>query len=191
MFTTTTRRPRTCPPWWRRTSPGPCATGPHAPHHRQLLRQSDPAVRRHLAAAAGDAARADAALAALDAYLTGLPPIDPAMRELVARLRGAGRVKIGLLSNASRGWTERHRARGGTLFDDIVVSADVGMAKPDPEVFRLAARRLGVEPAACLMVDDQPQHVDGARGAGLRAHLYERARLGELIALLEAEGALG
>ena len=148
------------------------------------------AVRRQLAAVAGDAARADAALAALDTYLASLAPIDPAVRELVTRLRGAGQVKIGLLSNASRGWTERLRARGGDLFDDVVVSADVGLAKPDPEVFRLAARRLGVEPATCLMVDDQPQHVESARRTGLRAHLFERARLDELIALLAAEGVL-
>lgn len=50
--------------------------------------------------------------------------------------------------------------------------------------------RLGVVPEAGLMVDDQPQHVDAARAAGLRAHLHEPARLGDLIARLEAEGAL-
>lgn len=70
----------------------------------------------------------------------GLAPIEPEMRALVIRLRAAKRVKLGLLSNASPGWTERLRARGiADLFDDVVVSADVGLAKPDPEVFRLAA----------------------------------------------------
>src|SRR5204863_433700 len=83
------------------------------------------------------------------------------------RRRGAGRVKLGLLSNAGRGFAERLRARGVTaLFDDVVVSSAVGLAKPDPAVFRLAAERLGVAPDACLMIDDQPQHLPGAVAAG-------------------------
>jgi len=149
-------------------------------------------VRRNLAAVTGEAARADAALAALDHYIAGLPPIDAAMRELVLRLRAAGRVKLGLLSNANRGWTERLRERGvAGLFDDVVVSADVGLAKPDPEVFRLAANRLRVEPAARLMIDDQAQHLESARRVGLQTHHFAHAHRADLIALLEAHGVLG
>ena len=149
------------------------------------------AVRRNLVSVAGEEARAEAALAALDQFMGGLSPIDAEMRALVARLRAAGRVKLGLLSNASSGWTERLRARGvAGLFDDVVVSADVGLAKPDPEVFRLAARRLGVEPTACLMIDDQPQHLESARRVGLLTHLFAHARRADLIRLLESEGIL-
>ena len=150
------------------------------------------AVRRALVPVARDERQADAALAALDHYLGSLPPVEPEMRALIERLRAAGRVKLGLLSNAGRGWTERFRARGvSDLFDDVVVSADVGLAKPDPAVFRLAARRLGVEPLACLMVDDQPQHLESAQRVGLRTHVFERARLADLVVRLEAEGVLG
>jgi putative hydrolase of the HAD superfamily len=150
------------------------------------------AVRRNLVSVAGEEARADAALAALDQYMGALEPIDPAMRALVVRLRAAGRVKLGLLSNANRGWTERLRARGvADLFDAVVVSADVGLAKPDPEVFRLATRRLGVEPTACLMIDDQPQHLESARRVGLHTHLFAHVRRVDLVSLLETEGVLG
>jgi len=149
------------------------------------------AIRRALTAAAGSAQRAEAALTTLEAALADLPPVDPAMRALIDQLRAAGRVKLGLLSNANRGSTGRLRTRGvATLFDDVVVSADVGLAKPDPAIFRLASERLRVPPGACLMIDDQLQHVEGARAAGLRAHLHEPARLSELIARLETEGAL-
>lgn len=149
------------------------------------------AVRGRLVAVAGDEVRADAALAALDRYLADLPALDAEMRVLVEGLRAAGRVKLGVLSNASLGWTETLRARGvAHLFDDVVVSADVGLAKPDPEVFLLAARRLGVEPQACLMVDDQPQHLESAGRAGLQTHVFTRATLPALITLLEAQGAL-
>jgi putative hydrolase of the HAD superfamily len=149
------------------------------------------AVRRDLVAVAGEETRADAALAALDQFMAGLSPIDAEMRALVVRLRAAGRVKLGLLSNANRGWTERLRARGvADLFDDVVVSADVGLAKPDPDVFRLAARRLGVEPTACLMIDDQPQHLESAQRVGLHTHLFAHARITDLVRLLESEGVL-
>jgi putative hydrolase of the HAD superfamily len=147
------------------------------------------AMHRALIPIAGDAEQADAALAALETRLASLPHIDAEMRALVERLRAGNRVKLGMLSNADRGWTERLRARGGRLFDDVVASGDVGVAKPDPAIFRLAAKRLGVDPDACLMIDDQAQHVDGARAAGLRAHLHEPTRLGALIDRLEAEGA--
>jgi putative hydrolase of the HAD superfamily len=149
------------------------------------------AVRRNLVSVAGEEARADAALAALDQFMGGLSPIDADMRALVVRLRAAGHVKLGLLSNASRGWTARLRARGvADLFDDVVVSADVGLAKPDPEVFRLAARRLGVEPTACLMIDDQSQHLESAQRVGLHTHHFVHVRRADLIALLESEGLL-
>jgi putative hydrolase of the HAD superfamily len=149
-------------------------------------------VRRNVIAVAGDEARADSALAALDQAMGALPPIEPEMRALVVRLRAAGRVKLGLLSNANSGFSELLRARGITdLFDDVVVSADVGLAKPDPDVFRLAARRLGVEPAACLMIDDQLQHLESARGVGLHVHHFAHARRADLVSLLDSEGVLG
>ena len=45
------------------------------------------------------------------------------------------------------------------------------MEKPNPRIYRLACERLGVEPAECLFVDDQPAFVEGARAAGLDAVL--------------------
>ena len=147
------------------------------------------AMHRALIPIAGDAEQAEAALAALETRLASLPHIDAEMRALVERLRAGNRVKLGMLSNADRGRTERLRARAGRLFDDVVASGDVGVAKPDPAIFRLAAKRLGVDPDACLMIDDQAQHVEGARAAGLRAHLHEPTRRGALIDRLEAEGA--
>jgi putative hydrolase of the HAD superfamily len=149
------------------------------------------AILRALIPVAGDAEQAEAALGALEARLASLPPIDTEMRALIERLRAGKQVKLGLLSNANLGFTERLRARGvAALFDDVVVSADVGLAKPDPAIFRLAAKRLGVVPETCLMIDDQVQHIDGARATGLRAFLHEPTRLRELIAWLESEGAL-
>ena len=149
------------------------------------------AIRRALALAVGGEGPAADALARLDRYLANLPAVDPDMRALIERVRKAGRVKLGLLSNADRGYTEVFRQRGVTgLFDDSVISGDVGVAKPDPAVFLLAAERLGVPPTACLMIDDQPQHLESARRVGLRTHLFERARFGDLVKELEAAGVV-
>ncbi len=70
------------------------------------------AIHRALIPVAGDAARAESVMAALEAHLAALPPVDADMRALVDRLRAGRRLKLGLLSNANRGYTERFRAQG-------------------------------------------------------------------------------
>ena len=55
------------------------------------------------------------------------------------------------------------------LFDDVVCSADVGLAKPDPRVYALAASRLRLEPGECVFIDDLAGNVEAARAAGMLA----------------------
>ena len=88
--------------------------------------------------------------------------------DLIRRLRPV--YKTGVLSNADNTLTARLRDshRIADLFDDIVCSADVGMAKPDPRVYALAAQRLGLAAAECVFVDDLATNVDAARAAGMQ-----------------------
>ncbi len=58
------------------------------------------------------------------------------------------------------------------MFDDVVLSYHVGMAKPDPRVYRLAAERLGVDPSECLFVDDKEVYCAAARDVGMSAIKY-------------------
>jgi putative hydrolase of the HAD superfamily len=149
------------------------------------------AIRRVLSQRAGEE-RADRALAAFDAHMAALPPVDPDMRTLLEQLRAARRVKLGMLSNGPRGYTARLRDQGVTaFFDDAFVTGDVGLQKPDVDVFHFAARRLGVEPGACLMIDDQVRNIEGAKAAGLHTHFFEANGLAALRARLATEGALG
>lgn len=53
-----------------------------------------------------------------------------------------------------------------------ISSAELGRRRPDPETFRLLARRLQASPAEMLFIDDDPDYVDGARAAGLNAEVY-------------------
>jgi putative hydrolase of the HAD superfamily len=89
--------------------------------------------------------------------------------ELVSRLRAMG-LKIGLLSNCTPevpvAWREMPFF---PLFDDAVFSCDVGMAKPQPEIFELACRRLATPPQRCVSVAD---NVDGELDVALACGLY-------------------
>jgi epoxide hydrolase-like predicted phosphatase len=107
---------------------------------------------------------------------------------LVRALRPPYRCSI--LSNADlslRGRLEGELALHH-LFDDIVVSAEVGMAKPAPEIFRLAAERLGLPPAACVFVDDWDKNVAAAREVGMEAVLHRADHGDDLHAQLAAVG---
>jgi putative hydrolase of the HAD superfamily len=87
--------------------------------------------------------------------------------DLIRRLRS--RYKTSVLSNADSSLRGRLRDDHGImeLFDDVVVSAEVGMAKPDARIYRLAAQRLGLAAEECVFVDDLAGNVEAARGAGM------------------------
>lgn len=55
------------------------------------------------------------------------------------------------------------------LFDGVVHGMDVTRGKPDPQVFLLAAQRVGVAPARCVVVEDAPQGIEAAHRAGMKA----------------------
>jgi putative hydrolase of the HAD superfamily len=109
---------------------------------------------------------------------------------LVERLRPP--YKISVLSNADVSLRGRlvEEMRIHHLFDDIVCSAEVGMAKPEPEIFRLAAARLGVAPEECVFVDDWDQNIDAARQVGMIGVLYRVDKGDDLAALLAAAGVV-
>ncbi len=78
---------------------------------------------------------------------------------------------VGLISNSTprlEGELRDHHKIDG-LFKVIVNSALVGIAKPDRRIYHLAAERMGVEPSACVHIDDLAHNVEGAREAGFQA----------------------
>lgn len=82
--------------------------------------------------------------------------------------------KIGLLSNIATDWVTRSFLTKDeqSLFDDMVFSYEVGMTKPDPEMFRLACRRLSVKPSEAILVDDVELYVVEARRVGMYGVVY-------------------
>lgn len=104
----------------------------------------------------------------IDGLFAGLRPAAP-MVEAVRRARQAG-IPTGLVSNS---WVMDHYTEEiRELFDDAVISAEVGLHKPQPEIFRLAAERLGVAPEDCVFVDDLRENCAGAEAVGMTSILH-------------------
>ena len=78
--------------------------------------------------------------------------------------------KLGLITNGPSAIQRAKIERFGLAeyLDVLIVSGEVGVAKPDPAIFRLALERLGVEPAEALFVGDSPEYdLRGAEAAGM------------------------
>ena len=116
----------------------------------------------------------------------GVSP-DEAMIDAVRRARAAG-VKTGLISNSWGDGLAYEPTLMDELFDAVVISGEVGLHKPQPEIFLLGAERIGVEPADCVFVDDLRENCAGAEAVGMTAILHRGAegtlpRLEELLNL--------
>jgi HAD superfamily hydrolase (TIGR01509 family) len=93
----------------------------------------------------------------------------PGAVELVDRLRALGSVRLGLASNSPRFLVDDALATAGLVdaFDTIVTADDVDHAKPAPDIYLLACRRLGVSPADALALEDSASGIAAAKAAGL------------------------
>lgn len=101
---------------------------------------------------------------------------DDAMIQFVRETRR--NYKTGLLSNIDEGtintlFPEKERQE---LFDGFVISGAVGLAKPSVELFTYAAESVGALPEECVMIDDMPSNVEGAKLAGMHAICFSSRR---------------
>ncbi|WP_028310441.1 HAD family hydrolase [Derxia gummosa] len=94
--------------------------------------------------------------------------VKPGVRELVMALAGHG-VRCGVASSTRRAEVERRLGLTGLLplFDSITGGDEVTRGKPEPDIFLLAAERLGAAPADCLVFEDSDHGVRAAIAAGM------------------------
>jgi putative hydrolase of the HAD superfamily len=121
----------------------------------------------------------------IDRLFGGMEP-DDAMIDGVRAARAAG-IRTGLLSN-SWGHDRYPRKQLEELFDAWVISGEVGIRKPDPAIYQLAAERLGLPPEACVFVDDLPGNLKPARAIGMATVVH---RGNAAATLAEVEQHLG
>lgn len=97
------------------------------------------------------------------------PPLAPlpGVLSLLAEVRAAG-LPHALVTSSEPAVVDAVLARLGVRFDVVVCGADVVVAKPDPEGYRLAAAKLAADPRRCIALEDSPNGVAAAEAAGLR-----------------------
>ena len=110
--------------------------------------------------------------------------LEEGMLDAVAKVRKAG-YRTALLSN-SWGVSGYPRERFDELFDVAVISGEVGMRKPQPEIFQFTMGKLDVAAESCVFVDDHPGHLKGAMAEGMTTVLHRSpaqtmAELSELL----------
>lgn len=108
------------------------------------------------------------------------------MYELVEELRGMG-YGIYLLSNASfRQHDYWPRVSASKFFDGTLISADVKLVKPQPEIYRLLCDKFSLVPEECVFIDDSTSNAEGAYFCGINALVFHgdahemRLKLNEL-----------
>ena len=114
-----------------------------------------------------------------------------ALIDVAKSLRGSHRVA--LLSNVGRGFIDSlfTSQELDALFDVVVLSNEVGMAKPYPEIYELTAARIGLVPSECVMIDDSVENIEGAVRTSMRGIVYESMELAmpQLENLIEGDNA--
>ena len=116
----------------------------------------------------------------IDRLFSGMQP-DEDMVEAVRAAKRAG-VRTGLISN-SWGKGRYDRSAFPDLFDGVVISGEVGIRKPDPEIYRRGADAVGLPPEQCVFVDDLRGNLKPARELGMATVHHTQAA--ETIAELE------
>ncbi|MEO7819112.1 MAG: HAD family phosphatase, partial [Actinomycetota bacterium] len=95
---------------------------------------------------------------------------EPRMVQAVIALRQRG-IKTAILSNTWGGGSSIRESLA-EMFDEVMLSHELGMRKPQPQIFLHAAELLGIDPADCVFVDDVQVNVDGAQAVGMKGILH-------------------
>ncbi|MGB8214740.1 MAG: HAD family phosphatase [Anaerolineales bacterium] len=99
--------------------------------------------------------------------------IIPETAEILFRLKAVGYRLYGLTNWSAEKFTlVRHKYKVFDLFEDIVVSGEVKLVKPDPAIFHLLLQKINRQPQECLLVDDSQKNVETAQMMGFVTHHF-------------------
>ena len=118
--------------------------------------------------------RPEAELAAIREEFFAGDIVDRTLVEYIRSLRG--KYKTGLISNA---WSDLRdfvvREKFDDAFDKMIISAEVGAMKPEPEIFQIALEQFGVRPSEAIFVDDFYINVEGCQKVGMKGIHFKDA----------------
>jgi len=117
--------------------------------------------------------------------------VNPAVIDLLADLR-AGGTPLALLSNAGPDYGSYFRHGPlGDFFKACYVSGELGLLKPEPEIYRHVLEDLGIKPAEAVFIDNRASNVAGAEALGITGHVFtDAAGLRAFLVSLAAPAAL-
>jgi HAD superfamily hydrolase (TIGR01509 family) len=95
------------------------------------------------------------------------PPVAPGSQELVRALQKKYHLAVASSGSGPRVLLFLDKSGYGDAFDHVVTGSDVTRAKPDPEIYLLAAEKLGVDPADCVVIEDALSGVRAGVAAGM------------------------
>jgi putative hydrolase of the HAD superfamily len=98
--------------------------------------------------------------------------VEPGTVQLLAELH-AGGTRVALLSNAGFDFSDPFRhSPMAAYFEAMFVSAELGLIKPDPEIYRVTARELGITLDQMVFIDNKKINVDAAIALGVTGHVF-------------------
>ena len=110
---------------------------------------------------------------------------NPLAVELIKELKG--QYKLAMLTNAPSRYSLDQRFKPGELdelFEEVVISGEVGWDKPAPEIYTMTVEKLGVLPEECLFIDDVPSFTEAAAAMGMKTITY--VNVPEIITAIKA-----
>ncbi|MBP2322070.1 putative hydrolase of the HAD superfamily [Kibdelosporangium banguiense] len=106
---------------------------------------------------------------------TGWLSVEQSTMDLIADVKAAG-PGLALLSNAPSAFGRMVEVEAWSKqFAHLMFSGDLGIAKPDAEIWAALLDRIGAQPADCVFFDDRQVNIDGATAAGLHGRLWRSA----------------
>ncbi len=111
-----------------------------------------------------------------DSWIKNMPPVK-GMHELICGLKKQGK-KIYLISNIADTFAKTWRSyphieRTLSLFDGLVFSGEIKLAKPDRKIFEYLLDNYNLDPEDCIFIDDAPRNIKGAAAAGIKGYLFD------------------
>jgi len=101
--------------------------------------------------------------------------LDNKLADMILKLKNKG-FKTVLLSNSNSGFVKGKiyttYPEFESLFNEIIISSDVGMLKPDKNIYLYALNKVNSKPEESLLIDDSKKNVDGATKLGINGFLY-------------------
>lgn len=99
--------------------------------------------------------------------------IDTGLVKYVQQLKDRG-FRVACLSNGSHEWTLRviNDHEIGHLFEEVVLSSDIGIVKPDLKIYKYTLKKLNIAPSEAIFVDDRQANVEAGETCGIRSLLF-------------------